>query len=292
MKRVTSLLAICALGAFAVAQYYPKTQPEAQIPEEIRIATRSDGIGVRIDQRLNEFVPLDAKFQDEYGRTVELGSYFRDKPVLLLPIFYRCPGICEKELYNLVDSVKGFKKDFVGREFNIVVFSIDPREKPELAAQKKDTVIGSYMGASTDRVKRVQAESGWHFLTGDRTTIDRLCDAVGFKYTFDTRNGSIVHPAGIMVLTPAGKISRYLVTDEYPQRVLLDSIKDADQELVGVKDDRPFFMACVQIDPLTGQKSMNVLNTIKTLGVLTVISILVSILFWNRKHKTSHRGTE
>ena len=289
MKFWLSVLLISGLALATNAQFYG--YQESKIVNEGRIATRNPGIEVRVDQNLNGFVPLDSQFQNEAGKTVALGDYFKDKPVVLLPIFYKCPGICETELYNMIDSLKGFKKDFAGREYEVVVFSIDPREKPDLALAKKDTVISAYMSGSVDRSKRLLAEKGIHLLTGDKKTIDQVCNSVGFKFTYDNK-GNIVHPACLIVLTAGGKISRYFVTTEYPQRILLDSIRDASQNLIGVKDERPFYLACIQIDPLTGQRSMNILNTLKTMGVITIFCLLVSILVWNKKHKALPGGTE
>lgn len=290
MKRLVVLSAFLGLACLGTTQFYG--YPERQIPGQTRVATGSAGIDVRVDQRLNEFVPLDTTFKDDNGQTVQLKQYFKDKAVVVLPVFYKCAGVCETELYNLADSLKGFKRDFVGREFEVVVVGIDPKETPKDAAAKKDTVIASYMGPSTDQKKRLMAETGWHFLTGDLSSIRKTTDALGFKFSYDKTNGSIVHPAGLMVLTPAGKISRYFVSTEYPQRLLLDSIKDASQNIIGARDDRPFFMACIQIDPLTGQKTMNIMNTLKTAGVLTLLALGVSIVAWNKKHKAMYGGYE
>ena len=289
MRGFVALVCLC-LANFSSAQFYG--YKDIAPPGSSRVATPAAGIDVRVDQRLNEFVPLDTSFRNEDGKAVELKEYFQTKPVVVLPIFYKCPGICETEIYNLIDSLKGFKRDFIGREFDVVVFSIDPRETPTLASTKKDTVIAAYMGAETNREKRVQAEKGLHLLTGDLENINKTCDALGFRFSYDKTNGSIVHPSGLMVLTPAGKISRYFVSTEYPQRLLLDSIRDAAKSRVGVKDDRPFFLACIQVDPMTGQKTMNILNTLKTLGVMTILALGVSIVLWNRKYKADQGGTE
>lgn len=288
MKKLVVLALVGTLTALGFAQFYG--YPERQMPGQARVATGSAGVDVRVDQRLNEFLPLDVDFKDDAGESVELKKYFQNKAVVILPVFYKCAGVCETELYNLADSLKGFKRDFVGREFDVVVLGIDPSETPRDAAAKKDTVIAAYMGPDTDRSKRLLAEKGWHFLTGDLDNVRKACDALGFKFSYDKTNGSIVHPAGLMILTPAGKISRYFVGTEYPQRVLLDSIRDASQNIVGARDDRPFFLACIQIDPLTGQKTMNILNTLKTLGVLTLLSLGVSIVVWNRKYKVDQGG--
>jgi protein SCO1/2 len=250
----------------ALAQFYGN-YPPINIDKTSRVAKRDAGAEVRVDQKLKEFVPLDLQFVSDDGKDVKLRSLVKDRPVVLLPIFYKCPGICETELYNMVDSLKGFK-----------------RENSKLAQVKKDTVISAYMSGSVDKQKRLNAEKGFHLLTSNKETLDKLSDAIGFRFRYDDK-GNIVHPACLVVLTPAGKISRYFVDTEYPQHLLLQGIRDASQELVGPTDDRPFFLACVQIDPLTGSRTLNILNTLKTLGVCTVFGLLLSIVVWNRKHK-------
>lgn len=287
--RLLAALTVLTCAGLAPAQFYG--YPNMPMPGQARVATDAAGVGVRVDQRLNEFVPLDTKFTDDNGSLVELRKFFGEKPVVMLPIFYKCAGICESELMSLITTVKGFKKDNVGREFNIVVIGIDPTEDWKLAAAKKDTAIAAYMTTNTDRKKRLTAEKGWHFLTGDEASIRKTTDALGFQFTYDKQSGNIVHPAGLMVLTPAGKISRYFVSTEYPQQIMVDAIRDAGKNLIGVKDDRPFFLACIQIDPLTGQRSLNILNTLKTLGVVTLIAVMGAIVVWNRKYRATHGGT-
>lgn len=287
--KIFGILTAVVLAGAASAQFYGDYKDQRP-PGQTRVATKNAGIDVRVDQKLNGFVPLETTFVDEEGKTVELKKYFNGRPVVMLPIFYKCAGICETEIYSLAESLKGFKKEFVGRDFDVVVFSIDPREGPEQAAIKKDTVVASYMGPNTDKSRRVMAEQGWHFLVGSKESIDKTCGALGFRFSYDSGNGGIVHPAGLMVLTSGGKISQYFVTTEYPQRLLLDSIRAAGKDQVGALDERPFFLACVQIDPLTGQKSMNILNTLKTLGVATILVLAVSIVFWNRRHRAENGG--
>jgi protein SCO1 len=283
--RAVLLAALALACAAAFGQFY--SAPKGTVPGESRVATNAAGVEVRVDQRLKEFVPLDAQFKDEEGRIVELRRYFGSKPVIIVPVFYKCSGICANEFRGLADALRGFKKDTVGREFTVVTISIDPTETPQVAATKKDTVIAMYMGPSTDRNKRVLAESGWHFLTGQTRDIRAVTDALGFKFTYDPGSGNIVHPQGIMVLTPQGQISRYFVSSDYPQQLLLNSIRDAGRNRIGMRDDRPFFLACIQVDPMTGQRTLNVLNAVKTLGVATIVAILASSLIMNLKTKAS-----
>lgn len=285
--KTTALILTMAMACGSMAQFYQ--YKEIPPPGQARVATDAAGVGVRVVQRLNETIPLDARFKDETGQDVTLERYFKKRPVIILPIFYRCPGICETELASLVNSLKGFKKAQVGKEFDVIAISIHHKEKPELAATKKENVIAAYMGSNTDTQRRVTAERGWAFLTGDEKQIRRVTDALGFEFKYDPANDTIVHPAGIMVMTPAGKISRYFVTTEYPQQVLLSAIEEAGQGQVGVRDDRPFFMACIQVDPMTGQRSLNVLNALKTLTVVTLIGFLVAVFVWNRKAKSMHQ---
>ncbi|MBS1713134.1 MAG: SCO family protein [Armatimonadetes bacterium] len=290
MRAVGLTLALgLGLSVAAHAQFYGNYR-DVSPPGSRRVAVSDAGVNVRVDQRLNEFVPTDTEFKDEYGRSVKLQRYFSDKPVVILPIFYKCPGICETELFGLIDSLKGFKKDFAGREFTVVILGIDPNEGADLAADKKDTAIAAYMGASSDKARRAFAETGWHFLTGDLKNIRRVTDALGFKFTFDETNGTIVHPSGLMVLTPSGKISRYFLSTDYPQQLLLDAIRKAGKEEIGARDDRPFFLACIEVDPLTGQKTLNILNVLKTMGVVTVLALGGAIFLWNRNYRAAQGG--
>lgn len=274
--------ALLAVGA--CAQLYKP--PTGAVPGESRVAASAAGKDVRVDQRLGEYVPLDARFTDDDGSAVRLGDVVRDKPVVMLPVFYRCPGICAREFAAIAASLAGFKKAVLGEDFEFVVIGIDPGETHKMAAAKKDEVISQVLGGRASHERRTVAEKGTHFLTGEIAEIRKVTDALGFQYTYDEKSGNIVHPQGLMVVSPAGQISQYFLGDDYPQQLLLDSIEKARKNGIGYKDDRPFFLACVQVDPLTGQRSINILNTVRTLGVATVIGILIAVVYSVRKYKT------
>lgn len=282
--RLVPAIALLVLAIPARAQLYKP--PTGAVPGESRVATSAAGKDVRVDQRLGEYVPLDAKFTDDSGQKIRLGDVFRDKPVVVLPVFYRCPGICAREFAAISASFAGFKKAHLGGDFDFVVVGIDPKETHDMAATKKDEVISQVLGGKATHDLRTQAERGTHFLTGDIGEIRRVTDALGFKFTYDEASGNVVHPQGLMVLTPSGKISQYFLGDDYPQKVLLDSIRKAGANGIGYRDDRPFFLACVQLDPLTGQRTINILNTVRTLGVATVLCILIAVIYSARKYKT------
>lgn len=255
------------VASLASAQFYGyKDQP---IPGSSRVATDAAAAEVRVEQRLNQSIPLNLTFKDEYGKEILLADVFNKRPVVLLPIFYECPGICTDELNNLLKTLRGFRKDNVGETFDVIAVSIDESEDSTLAAAKKQTYVDVYDRAGTDQ--------GWHFLTGDKENIKKLTDSLGFLFRRDPE-GNIIHPACVVILTPTGRISRYFVTTEYPQRIFLDAIKDAGREKVGVRDERPFYLACINIDPLTGQRSLNIMNTLKVLGVLTMLGLFGSMI--------------
>ncbi len=248
------------------------------------MATDASSAGVRVDQKLNDYIDLNLPFVDAKGNNVKLEQYFHKRPVVMLLLFYECAGVCTDELNNLLASVKGFKRDNVGDTFDVLLVSIDPREGPQLAAAKKQTYVDLYEGGAKVSGRK-NTDKGWHFLTGKEENIEKLANEVGFVYTRDPKTGNITHPAALMILTPSGRLSRYFITTEYPQQILLSAIRDAKEEKIGVKDDRPFFLACINIDPLTGQRSLNVLNAVRTLGILTLIGLAGAVVVWNIKAK-------
>jgi len=154
---------------------------------------------VGIDQKLNEQVPLDAVFKDEQGRDVRLGQLFKDKPVVLSLVYYTCPMLCTQVLNGMLSSFRQVSFN-IGDQYEVVTVSFDPRETPELAAAKKQTYVKGY--------NRPGAEASWHFLTGDAANINRLTDAVGFRYLWDEQTNQFAHASGIMVLTAEGKLAR------------------------------------------------------------------------------------
>jgi protein SCO1/2 len=291
MKLRTILSAsILAAAALAGAQFY--SPPTGSIPGESRVPAKGNS-SVRIDQKLDAQVPKDIKFTDENGKQVVFGDMLQGRPVLMLLIFFECPSVCTTELNNLVEVVNRFKKDedSAGRLFDVVTVSIDPSEKPtaEAIAKGSPSVAKLKKQAYLDLYKKKGTERAWHFLTGDQAEIAKLADSIGYKYKIETKEGggyNITHPAGLMVLTPDGKMSKYFLSSEYDQFPLLDALREARARKIGTRDDNPFFLACINVDPLTGQMSMNVMNTVKTSGVLTVLILAFSIFTMNRKYKS------
>ena len=227
-----------------------------------------------------------------------MGDISHGRPFILLPIFFQCPGVCTNELDQMFSSIQEFKRDSVGQSFDVVVLSIDHTETAQIAAAKKQWYVDFYQHHITSiygapRVAgRENAASGFHFIVGSEKNVKTLTDQIGFVFTRDSKSGNLVHPAALVVMTPAGKISRYFLTTEYPEQMLLNAIHLAGREAVGVRDERPFYLACIHIDPLTGQRSLDILNVVKTAGCLTLALLAFSIVAMTIREKKKSRINE
>jgi protein SCO1/2 len=229
---------------------------------------------VSLEQRLNEQVPLDLVFRDETGREVRLAEYFqKGRPVILSLVFYECPQLCNVVLNELVSSIRKLSFD-AGHEFEVLTVSFDPREGPELARAKKE----SYMV----RYQRPGTEAGWHFLTGERASIEALTKAVGFNYTYDTATNQFAHPSGIIILTPQGKVARYFYGIEYASRDVRFGLIEASENRIGSPVDQ-LLLYCYHYDPATGKYGPVVMNIMRVAGIISLIGIASLILILRRK---------
>ncbi|HEX8708982.1 MAG TPA: SCO family protein [Pyrinomonadaceae bacterium] len=228
---------------------------------------------VKLEQRLNEQAPLDLQFRDEAGASVRLGQYFTTKPVILALVFYECKMLCTEVLNGLTGSLKAQTFD-VGKEFEVVTVSFDPRETPKLAAAKKQ----SYM----ERYGRAGAERGWHFLTGDAENIRRLTEAVGFHYTYDTATNQFAHASGIMLLTPQGRLARYFYGVEYAPKDLKFGLMEASENRIGSAVDQ-LLLYCYHYDPATGRYGPAIMKIMRLGGIVTVLGIGLLLVVLRRR---------
>lgn len=255
MRTVACAIALwMAFSTFASAQFWQQREPE----KETNVSLTRD---VSIEQKLNEQVPLHLTFRDETGQKVSLQQYFGKKPVLLTLVYYECPSLCGLVLQGLLKSLRVLNYT-PGEQFEIVTVSISPAETPELAAAKKQSFLKEY--------GRLDAAAGWHWLTGDEANIRALADAVGFRYVYDPKTKQYAHAAGIMLLTPTGKISRYFYGIEYSPRDLRMGIMDASQGKVGSLVEK-VVLFCYQYDPTTGKYGLVVVRLIQLGGLLTLL---------------------
>lgn len=217
--------------------------------------------------RLGDRVPQELTFRDESGQPVRLGDYGQSRPVILVLAYYRCPMLCTLVLNDLVKGLRGVPFD-AGNEYEVVVVSFDPTEKPELAAAKKKAYVEEYGRPGTDK--------GWHFLTGDRPEIDRLMASVGFRAIWDEKEQQYAHARGIMILTPDWMVTRYFLEGSFPPRDLRLALVEGSEGRVGSPMDRVLLM-CFNYNPVSGKYSMTILNIVRLGGLLMVGLVL---LFW------------
>jgi protein SCO1/2 len=244
MRRALVILALAASG-YAENSATPPRLPGA----------------VTITQNLGAQVPLDLMFRAENGSIVRLRDLIRgDRPVLLNFMYYRCPMLCSMVLEGTTSALTELKFD-VGREFDVITVSIDPRDMPEAAALKKEKYVNRY--------GRRGAWDGWHFLTGHESAIKSLTGAVGFQYAYDPSNDQFAHGTALIVLTPQGRVSRYFSGFEYKPRDLRLALVEASAGKIGTPTDQ-LLLLCFHYDPATGRYSRMSMNVVRAGGVATV----------------------
>ncbi len=237
---------------------------------------------IGIDQHLNEQLPLDLMFRDEAGRTVKLRDYFGKRPVILTFAYYECPMLCTLVLNGLVKAMRAIPL-VLGKDFEVVNISINPKEKPPLAAAKKNTYVKEY--------GRLDAAQGWHFLTGEEEQIRQATAAAGYRYRYDPEYGQYAHASGIIVLTPEGKFSRYFYGLEYSARDLRLGLVEAASNKIGSPVDQ-VLLFCFHYDPITGKYGLIVARITQALGTGTVIILggfMILMLRRERRAKAALR---
>jgi len=270
------LAVLLALAAQASAQYngVPKSgaMTKGSMPGGI---TPADLRKVQFDQKLGAQVPLDLPFRDETGRAVQLSRYFTGRPVILALVYYECPMLCTQALNGLVRSLKVLALE-PGRDYAVVAVSFNPRETPAQAAEKKDHYL--------QLLKKPGAADGWHFLTGDEAAIRLLTDTVGFHYVYDAVTKQYAHPAGMVVLTPEGRASKYVYGIDYGPRDLRLALVEAADHRIGTAADR-LMLYCYQYDPTTGKYGLVLMRVLRLAGVVTVVCIAAFIVIMRRREK-------
>jgi protein SCO1/2 len=237
-----------------------------------------DDVGV--DEQLGDTIPFDATFVTSDKDTVTLGQLMKgDQPVILNPVYYECPMLCNLVLNGLFDAVKQLKWQ-PGKEYKIITVSIDPGETPELAKQNKTNYL--------DSLNTAAADSGWYFLTGSQEQIDKLTQSVGFKFKYDPVNDQYAHAASIIFLSPNGKISRYLYGIEFSQINMRNALYDAADGTIGNTIDQ-IVMYCYQYDPSSRSYTPVAVNIMKLGGLVTAVFLGIFLgFFWLREKRSSN----
>jgi protein SCO1/2 len=216
--------------------------------------------GVGFDQKLNDRVPLDLAFRDEGGRAVRLGDFFNRTPVILTLNYFDCPMLCPLELNDVLRAIRAIPLR-IGTDYQIVTVSIDPHDTPERASAKHEWYVEQYGRSGGGR--------GWHFLVGDAGAIDKLANAAGFRFTFDSRSGQYAHASGIMVVTPDGRLAQYFLGLEYSARDLRLALVNAAGGRTGSVVDQ-ILLFCFHYDPTAARYSVAIMRTVRAAAAATL----------------------
>lgn len=231
-----------------------------------------DETSIGIDQKLGANVPMETKWADQTGKNGELREFINpEKPTLLVPVFFRCTGSCLIVLDGVVQGINALKNDPAWKRFNIVAFSINPKEGPNDAKIRWTEFVKAYRFGD----KSVESNS-ISFLTGDQDSITALTTAIGFRYTYEPEIDRINHAAGVMMLNKNGTINEYFYGTEYPGVMLLKALDRADRNEVAMAA-QPVLFGCFMYDPVTGKYKPLVYNLLLAGGILTVMVLGTSI---------------
>ena len=258
----------CVLGVASAQAQAMATQEEAT-PRELR--------AVKVDEKLDTPVPLDAMFRDLDGNAVRLGSLIDGKrPTLLTFAYFNCPVLCSLILNSAVASLVKVPWT-IGKEYDVITISIDPHETVERAKSKREALLAQY--------GRKEASTGWHFLLGDAAQIARVTDAVGYRFHYDEESQQFAHPGTLILLQPNGHVSRYLYGLEYPPNDVRLGLLEASQgKLISTVDQ--VMMFCYRYDANEGRYVIvaNRVMRIGAGGIALVFGIFLA-MFWYRERK-------
>ncbi len=238
---------------------------------------------VQFDQKLDAAIAAEVALRDEAGNPVQIDSLLRDRPTILNLVYFECPMLCNLTMDSLIRTLNTMNLK-VGQDFDVLTVSFDPREGPPLAARAKRTAMQRYKSGGD--FAQQQAATGWHFLTGDADQTRRLADSVGFRYEFDESRAQYAHASGIIVLTPDGRISRYLTGVDFAARDVRFALVEASAGQIGSPTDQVLLL-CYRYDPTTGKYGLAVTRAIRFLGILTIAAMVGGIVWMLRLERTA-----
>jgi protein SCO1/2 len=222
---------------------------------------------VGVSQHLNEQLPLDAAFVDETGKPVKLGDYFGKRPAILSLVYYNCPMLCSEEMDGLTSALEMVKLT-PGKDFDVILISIDPSETSDVAAKKKAFYLKRY--------GRPETAAGWHYLTGQRPAIDAVSNAVGFGYVRvpgpDGRLSQFAHASAIEIVTTKGKLAQYYLGVEYSPKDMLLGLIEASGNKIG-SPVANILTYCYHYDPQKNKHSLVIVRVVQLGGMVTVASL-------------------
>jgi len=270
MTRLLALTCLVALGGIVAVPTPAKADGSGMVPTSNTAASTPEA---RIEQQIGASIPLDLVMRDENEQPITLRDCIDGKPTILMPIYYRCPMLCNLVLSGVLEAIREMPSHYsVGKEFNIVAFSLDPKEHHSLAQAKKQTYIDQY--------GRPGAEKGWHFLTGTKEAVATLTEVVGYRYEYDRAFKEYNHPSGIIILTPSGKVARYFFGITFAESYTIPggmttlkySLIEASEGKMGTFIDKATMMVCYRFEDGKGY-AFQVRRAVQFAGIITILAV-------------------
>ena len=248
----------------------------------------TDGIGV--DEHLGAALPLDTPFVDSSGRAVSLGDSFdHRRPLIVVFGYHSCPMLCGLIQGAVVNALRD-DAWAVGREFDVVVISIDPKDTPEVAAARRELIVERYGKARRDW-RPSAPELGWHYLVGAAPSIEAVTKAAGYRFVYDAEHDQYGHPAAIVIATPEARIARYLYGVEFaPRDVHFGLLEAAEGRSVSTIDR--VLLYCVHYDPATKRYGPLVSHIMQVGGggILALVASLLGVLWLRERRRSASLG--
>jgi protein SCO1/2 len=281
MRHLLTALVVSLLPGVASAQM--ASGPDVGYKREAGMVSSALPAPLReigFDQNIGQRLPLDTPVRDEDGRIVPIGTYFGQRPVVLIFSYYSCPMLCSQVIGGLASAL-GVIALTPGRDLEVVAISFDPRDRPGAAHEKKADYLRRY--------GRQEAAAASHFLTADRPAIDRLTKAAGFRYAWDEATQQFAHPSGVIVLTPDGRLARYMFGIEFGPRDLRLALVEASEGKVGTAVDT-LLLYCYHYDPMTGRYGFMVMRALRVAGIATVLGLGSFVFLMVRRERRQAVG--
>lgn len=267
---VAACLVFCSAGAFGQQLGGNTLGASAQqTPKYLK--------GAGLEERLNQPLPLNAAFVDDAGKQVTLGEYFHHRPVALALVYFKCGMLCPQVLHGMAAGLRGTGLK-AGKDYDVVVASIDPMDTPADASAAKKTFLAG--------IGQADAGDSVHFLTGQEPSIKALSEATGFHYVRvpgpDGKMDQFAHSSVIMFATPEGKMSEYLAGIDYPSRDVRLALVNASHLKIATAKDL-FLLYCCNYVPSSGKYTVAVLRLLGLAAMLTLVGMGLGFYFLGRK---------
>jgi len=270
-----------ALAALLAFSFLPSAHADLSNPGELAANEPVKELqGVGIDEKLGEVLDLNLSFKDENGEAVTLAKYFHADgvPVIISPVYFSCPGLCNFHLNGLVDALKLMDWS-AGQKFRVLAISFDSKEGPDVALKKKANYMKVY--------DRPGTEAGWSFLTADEATVKAVTSALGFKFKWSEEAKEWAHASAAIIVTPNGKISRYLPGIMFDPKDVKLALNEASSGKIGTIVDQ-IVLYCFQYNPHQSKYTLYAFNIMKLGGALMVLVLVLWLLpIWVRARKAN-----